>query len=97
MYDQLWEENPKIRKIRAESKAEGIAEGEARGEEKGKVEALQDILVTTVELRFPALADLAKQQVKQIDKPDMLTLLFRQITVTSDENIVRYVLSSSAA
>jgi len=101
MYDQLWEENSKIKKIRAESKAEGIAEGiaegEARGEARGRVEALQDVLVTTVELRFPALSELAEKQVKQIQKPDVLDVLFRQITTASDENIVRHVLNSSAA
>ena len=101
MYDQLWEENSKIKKIRAESKAEGIAEGiaegEARGEARGEVKALQEVLVTTVELRFPALAELAEKQVKQVDKTDQLTLLFRQITTASDENIVRHVLNSLAA
>lgn len=101
MYDQLWEEHSKIKRIRAESKAEGIAEGivegEARGEEKGKVKALQNVLVTTVELRFPALAELAEKQVKQINKSDLLSMLFRQITTASDENIVRHVLNSLAA
>ncbi len=105
MYDQLWEENSKIKRIRAESRAEGeakgLAEGEAKGlaegEAKGKVEALQAALVTTVELRFPALSELAARQVKQINKPDMLTLLFRQITIASDEEIVRQVLNLSAA
>ena len=105
MYDQLWEENPKIRKIRAESKAEGIAEGEAKGlvegEAKGLVEGeakgLQTALVTTVQIRFPALSELAERQVKQITKPDMLTLLLRQITIASDEDFVRQVLKLSAA
>ncbi len=97
MYDQLWEENSKIKRIRAESRAEGEAKGLAEGEAKGKVEALQAALVTTVELRFPALSELAARQVKQINKPDMLTLLFRQITIASDEEIVRQVLNLSAA
>ncbi len=105
MYDQLWEENPKIRKIRAESKAEGIAEGivegEARGlaegEAKGEAKGLQTALVTTVQIRFPALSELAERQVKQITKPDMLTLLLRQITIASDEDFVRQVLKLSAA
>ncbi len=69
MYDRLWEETPKIQKIRAESKAEGKSEGIVEGKAEGKVEALQDILVTTVELRFPALSDLVGKQVKRINKP----------------------------
>ena len=96
MYDQLWEENPKIRKIRAESKAEGIAEGEAKGLVEGEAKGLQTALVTTVQIRFPALSELAERQVKQITKPDMLTLLLRQITIASDEDFVRQVLKLSA-
>ncbi|GAC1394739.1 MAG: hypothetical protein NVSMB38_29560 [Ktedonobacteraceae bacterium] len=60
MYDQLWEENPKIQRMRAESKAEG------------KVEAFQGAIVTVVESRFPALLELAKKQVKRITSPDVL-------------------------
>lgn len=85
MYDKLWEENPKVQRIRAESEA------------KGKVETLQNMLVTTVELRFPALSDLVRRQVLRIQKPDALDLLFRQITVSSDENFVRSILTSSVA
>lgn len=85
MYDKLWDENPKVQRIRAESEA------------KGKVETLQNMLVTTIELRFPALSDLAKRQVLRIQKPDALDLLFRQITVASDENFVRSILTSSVA
>ena len=53
MYDDLFEKDPKMQRIRAESKAEGRAEGEARG----KAEGLQLALVTVVEERFPPLAE----------------------------------------
>ncbi len=86
MYDQLWEENPKIQKIRAESKAEG------------KIEALQGALVTVVESRFPALSELAKEQSKHINKPDVLDVMVRIIATTStEESTVRQMLNTLAA
>ena len=39
MYDDLFEKDPKMQRIRAESKAEGRAEGEAEGEAKAKLKA----------------------------------------------------------
>ena len=35
MYDPLWEENSKVRRMRAESMAEGEAKGRAEGEAMG--------------------------------------------------------------
>ena len=109
MYDQLWEESPKIQKIRAESEAKGEARGEAKGEARGeakgfvegevqgRVEALQSALITSIELRFPNLSALAEKQVKNIKKPDMLDLLFRQITLAPDERTARTMLMLPAA
>ena len=88
MYDKLWEENPKIQRIRAESEAKG----EAKGRVEGKVEALQGALVTIIEVRFPALSDLAKRQVLRIQQPDALNLLLQQITISlfsSIENLLK--------
>lgn len=85
MYDKLWEENPKVQRIRAES------------ETKGKVEGLQDALITTIRLRFPTLADLAKKQVRKIQKPDALDLLLQQVTTAQDEIAIRTLLTVSAA
>jgi hypothetical protein len=52
MYDPLWENHPKVKKIRAESKAEG------------ELKASQKILVNVVKVRFPALTELAQQKVE---------------------------------
>ena len=62
MYDRLWEENPKVQKIRAESEA------------KGEVQAMQRMLVSVVKARFPALTQLAQEQAVQINSPDALDL-----------------------
>src|SRR5439155_9602420 len=61
MYDPLWENHPKVKQIRAESKAEGEAKGEAKGEARGKAEgrvegeilASQRMFVNIVKARFP--------------------------------------------
>lgn len=80
MYDKLWEDNPKVKKLRADSKAEG------------EVAALQRTLANIISLRFPALAELAQQQVKQRDKPEELDRLVRQAMTAPDEETIRRLL-----
>jgi hypothetical protein len=85
MYDDLIERDPKMQKIRAESRAQG------------RVEGLQEALITTVRVRFPSLTDLAQRKVKRVKKPEALTLLLEQVTAAPDENAARIVLSLVAA
>ncbi|HEV7234855.1 MAG TPA: hypothetical protein VGN15_01655 [Ktedonobacteraceae bacterium] len=104
MYDDLFEKDPKMRRIRAESKAEGRAEGEAageargeakgeaRGEAKGKAEGLQLALVTVIEERFPPLAELVQGKITRIDRPDALRLLLKGIAAAPDEASARLLL-----
>ncbi len=92
VYDPLWEENSKVRRIRAESKAEGLVEGEARGETKG----LQMALVTAIKVRFPELAELAQQKVVKIHDPSNLDLLLKQVITAPDERTAHWLLSSAA-
>jgi hypothetical protein len=89
MYDPLWEEHPKVKKIQAESKAKGREEGELR--------ALQSAVITIVKARFPTLAELAQQKVAQINNSGALNLLLEQISTAPDEKVVRFLLSPSAA
>src|SRR5690348_2864960 len=58
MWDDLMEKDPKMRKIRRES--------EAKGRTEGLTEGLRKAIVTTVRVRFPGLAELARQRVAQI-------------------------------
>src|SRR6266436_7861175 len=67
MYDQLWEESPRIRKERAASEA------------KGELRAAQRMFVNIVAARFPTLAELARQQAMQIDSPDALEILAQKV------------------
>jgi predicted transposase YdaD len=105
MYDDLIEQDPKMKKMRAESEAKGRAEGEvkgkAEGEVKGKAEGeakgLQDALVTVVEERFPPLAEFAQKKVTRITKPDALKLLLKGITAAPNEEAARLLLELLAA
>jgi|SRR5712692_4369244 len=85
VYDPLWEDHPKVKKIRAESRTEG------------EIRASQRMLVNIVKARFPALAELAQQEVTQINNPDVLDFLAQKISIAPDESMVRWLLSSPAA
>ena len=92
VYDPLWEENSKVRRMRAESEAKGRAEGEARGEAKG----LQMALVSAVKVRFPELTELAQQKVGLINDAAGLDMLLKHVITAPDENTARWLLSSAA-
>lgn len=76
MYDRLWEDNPKVKKTLAE----------------GKITTLQTTVVRIVSLRFPALAELVQQRVKQLNKPEELDLLIDQAVTAPDEATARKLL-----
>lgn len=110
MYDPLWENHPKVKQIRAESRAvgekegrekglkegreKGLVEGIARGKLEAEVNTLQRLLVNVVSARFPELAELAQEQVKRVDKPDALDLLIQKLAIAPDEQIARWLLCS---
>lgn len=93
MFNDLFEDDPFIQQKKAEGRAEGIAEGEARGQAKG----LQTAVVIIIEDRFPSLVPLAEQKVKQLNKPDILKLLLKQVATVDDENTARWLLNTFAA
>jgi hypothetical protein len=81
MYDPLWDEHPKVKKIQAESEARG----------------LRNAIVTIVKTRFPDLTELAQQKAAQIDQPEVLNYLIEQVTAAPDEEVMRWILRPSAA
>ncbi len=89
MFDNLWEQDPKIQKLQSEKKAEGIVEGEILG--------LQKAVVEVVEARFPDLTELAQQRVSQIRNLDDLNRLVKLIATTPDEAEANWILSRLAA
>jgi len=92
VYDPLWENHPKVKQMRTESREKGRAEGRAEGE----LRVAQKILVNVVKLRFPALAELAQEKATQVDNPDVLAYLVEQVSTAPDENMVRWILRPSA-
>jgi hypothetical protein len=85
MYDPLWDEHPKVKKIRAES------------EQVGEIKALRKDVVRIVRTRFPNLTELAQQEVDKIKAPDILDHLIDQLLGAPDETVARYILRPSAA
>ncbi|MBV9230694.1 MAG: hypothetical protein JOZ18_15400 [Chloroflexi bacterium] len=85
MYDRLWEENPRVQQIRAESKLEA-----------SQVTA-QQLVVDIIEARFPSLIDLAQQRVRRMTSVEDLRRLAKQIATAPDEATARWVLSTYAA
>jgi hypothetical protein len=81
MYDPLWDEHPKVKKILKES----------------KVQTLQEAIVNLVRARFPNLAEQAQKRVEQIDSPDALNFLLVEIGSAADETVARHILHPSAA
>ncbi len=95
VYDRLWLENPKVQRIRTEGKKEGIAVGKAEGIAIGKVEgveALQRTLITFINVRFPALSELAQQKVPHIKNLSQLEQLTNQMYIAPDEHIAHFLL-----
>lgn len=101
VYDLLWLENPKVQQIRSEGKREGKAEGIAVGKAEGiaegmaeGVEALQRTLINFINVRFPALSELAHRKVPHSKKLSQLELLTSQMYIAPDEHIARFLLDS---
>jgi hypothetical protein len=96
MYDPLWEEHPKVKRIKAQAKADAQAEVQAKVE-KAKVEIARTNFLQVVRARFPELAALAEQSIEKIDSPDMLQLLLVQVASAANETVARNILHPSAA
>jgi hypothetical protein len=69
----------------------------AKGHEEGLAEGLQEALVIAVELRFPALVDLAQERAKRVRQPDALRFALKGIKVASNEEVARAFLDALAA
>jgi hypothetical protein len=109
MWDDLIEQDPKMKQLRAESaakgkaeglsvgKAEGLAVGKAEGLVEGEIKGLQNAVVKIVRGRFPSLAELAEQKVAELYEPPILYYLVEQLSAAPDESMVRFLLRPSAA
>jgi hypothetical protein len=64
-----------------------------RYEELQKIKVLQHVAVSIVEVRFPNLVELAKEQLELVDHLKVLETILPQLAVPSDENRVRKILN----
>lgn len=89
MFDNLWDESPMTQKIEEESQAEGFT--------RGKLYEARRVLVNIVKLRFPSLADLARQKVAEMSKVGAIELLIEQVVRADDESLACWLLSPTIA
>ncbi len=81
MFEQLFDESPTIQKIREQYLVKGI--------QKGRLLALQDLLVNSVQGRYPELTALARTSASRYDQLDVLELLIQQVMIAPNANAVR--------
>ena len=103
MFDQLWEENPTIQKMRAEYRMKGLQEGLQKGLQEGRQEerqrelqGLRHLLVSIVQTKYPDLVDLAQQQAIHFDNLEALHLLIQQVATAPNADIVRWHIEQKA-
>lgn len=108
MFERLWDEDPEIQRIKAESEARGEARGKARGEAIGEIrgeargearaiEVSQELVVLVVGTRFPTLTPLVREKVGNIRQLEQLGILARQIATAPDEATARWAIGTFAA
>jgi hypothetical protein len=104
MYDQLWEESPRVQKmkVRLSEEADKKAEQKKKEEEQKKkeraeveVKVLRQALLGLIHGRFPDLSEFAQKQVGLFDDPAVLNLLIRKIAAAPDANTARWLLDLS--
>jgi hypothetical protein len=91
-FDSLLDKDPYIQEQKALERSLGVT----LGKELGRIQELQQLLLETVEERFPSLVQLAQQKSKQNLKPEVLRKLVKQVIAASDEATVRKLLSTFA-
>ena len=80
-----------------EGRQEGREVGLQEGRQGGRAEGLQEAVVAVIGGRFPPLTELAHQKVARINKPELLSVLLRQVAAARDEDMARLLLDSFAA
>ena len=81
MYDSLLEQDSYVHEQR----------------DRGRTEGQQKALLDLIEVRFPALVELAQQQVAHLNKSDELSRLMKQIALAPDEATTRWLLNTLTA
>jgi hypothetical protein len=82
MFNDLWEESPRVQKERTEYYARGAVQQEQR------------TLVRVVQARFPELADFAQKQAEVCTKLDVLENITQQLVIAPDSKTAQQLLGS---
>ena len=82
MFEQLWEESPTVQKMRAQYY------------EKGEVQTRQQTLVEFVQVRFPALTELAQRQAQTCKNAEALHTVTQQLYAAPDVSAAQRLLES---
>jgi hypothetical protein len=93
MFEQLFDESPTIQKIREQY----LMKGRQEGIQEGQLLALQDLLVSSVQTRYPELAELARTSASRFGKLDALKLLIPQVISAPNADAVRSLLEAGTA
>ena len=104
MFDQLWEESPRIQKMREQMREQILEqlrkqyseEAIAQARTEAEVETLQRTLLDIVRVKFPNLTELAQKQVKQFDNPGALNLLLKKVLTAPDSKTAQWLLESNS-
>ncbi len=101
MYDQLWDESPRVQRMKAQIREQALKEGKEKEKQEIKerteieARAFRRALVSMIQARFPNLTEFAQRQVELFDEPAALDLLIQKIATAPDANIARWLLDSS--
>jgi hypothetical protein len=88
MYDDLFENDPKIQQWRAAWEAKG----EVRGQIEGQTQELRNAIVSYMKVRFPSLVPLAQKRVARLKEPATLNHLLESAYTAPDEAAIRVLL-----
>jgi hypothetical protein len=88
-YDSLLDQDPYIQEQKALERVLGRNEGIYEG----RIQELQQMLLEVVEERFPSLAGLAQQKVKQTLRPEVLRQTVKLMFAAPDEATARRLLN----
>ena len=96
-YDSLMDSDPYFQKRLDEKVEEKAAERAAEIASEREIKALQQVALDAVEGQFPALVDQARESIAQVEEPEILRLLVKQMYTAPDEKTARWLLESLAA
>ena len=71
-----------------------VEQGVEKGREEGKVQGQREMLMSFVQIRFPELLALAKQQTENIKDPDLLPSVNRKLLAVQTIEEARQILLS---